>query len=97
MLYAVLAIVFTIIFYSVASYMSFVTASILHRGVVFRLLIPTVKALSFIVIVYTSIIADIILFNAQKYESVAFKNGVMSTVIVSSITTSRDKGGVKHD
>jgi len=96
MLYFVLSIAFTIIMYVVAIYISFVTASILHRGFIFRLLMPTVKALTFIVIVYTSIIADIVLFNAQKYDSVAFKNGVMSTVMVSSLTASRDKGGVKH-
>ncbi|QEM43115.1 membrane protein [Bacillus phage Chotacabras] len=95
MVYFVLSIAFTLIFYIVASYMSYITASILHRGIIFRLIIPTVKAVMFITIVYTSIIADIVLFSGGKYETVAFKNGVMSTVVVTSLTTNKGERGRK--
>ncbi|AEQ34201.1 membrane protein [Bacillus phage Bastille] len=96
MVYLILAIAFTLVFYSVAAYMSYVTASILHRGWIFRLVFPTVKALLFIIIVYTSIIADIVLFNASKYETITYKNGVMSTVMVTSLTTGKEKGGKEN-
>lgn len=49
----------------------------------------------FITIVYTSIIADIVLFSGGKYETVAFKNGVMSTVVVTSLTTNKGERGRK--
>lgn len=49
----------------------------------------------FITIVYTSIIADIVLFSGGKYETVAFKNGIMSTVVVTSLTTNKGERGRK--
>ena len=75
--------------------MSYITASILHRGIMYKLIFPVMKSLAFIIIVYTSIIADILLFRGEKYETITYKNGVMSTVVVTSLTTSKEKGAKK--
>ena len=93
MVYLVLSIVFTVLFYLVVTYMSYITASILHRGIMYKLLFPIMKSLAFIIIIYTSIIADIVLYRGGNYETITFKNGVLSAVVVSSLVTPKEKGG----
>lgn len=93
MIYLFLSIVFTAVFYIVVTYMSYITASILHRGIMYKLIFPILKSIAFIVIIYTSIIADIVLYRGGNYETITFKNGVLSTVVVSSLVTPKEKGG----
>jgi len=91
MIYLIASIILTLVFYAIVTYMSYITASILHQGLIFRLLFPTLKALSFIILVYISIISDIILFRSGMYQTITIKNGLLLVLVTTALTSNRER------
>lgn len=96
MTYLVASIAITSVFYSVACYMSYFTASVLHKGVTYRLAMPILKAVVFILLCYTSIISDVILFNDSMYNVVIVKNGLLLLLVIASLITAKSRKGERR-
>jgi hypothetical protein len=78
------AIVFTLIFYVMAVYMTYAVTFILYKGLQYKLAMPTVKAAMFIILCYISIISDVIMFNSSLYIYITIKNGFLTALAVTS-------------
>jgi hypothetical protein len=87
----ILSIVFTVLLYVFIGYLSYVTASILYRGMLYRLILPTVKAIAFIATSYISIITDVVLYSLGLHSSIVTKNGMLLLLIVMSIVTASSR------
>lgn len=88
--YFTASIVITVLLYSCISYMSFITASILHRGITYRLAVSVLKAAVFISLCYISIISDVILFRVGLYDTITMKNGFLLLLVGASLKYARD-------
>lgn len=84
-----MSIIITIVLYALIAYMSFITASILHTGVIYRLAVPVIKSLVFIALCYISIISDVLLFNGTSYNTIVFKNGLLLLLVAASLYNAR--------
>lgn len=89
MIYFAASISLTILFYFCIAYMSYFTASILHRGIIYKLLITIVKSVVFITLCYISIISDVILFRSELYETITMKNGFLLLLVAASLINSK--------
>jgi hypothetical protein len=91
MTYLTAAIIVTSVLYPILSYMSYVTASILHRGILYRLAGLVLKSGMFILICYTSIISDVILFRGAMYDTITIKNGLLLLLVIAALITAKDR------
>lgn len=90
MTYFTASIVITVLFYACVSYMSFFVASVLHRGITYRLAVSVLKSVVFILLCYISIISDVILFQLGMYSTITEKNGFLLLLVAASLITTRD-------
>ncbi|MNP39180.1 hypothetical protein D3C76_1327430 [compost metagenome] len=97
MTYFTTAVILSSVFYALVSYISFVTASILHNGIIYRLVIPVVKSTLFIAFCYISIISDVIMFRAALYEAITIKNGFLLLLVATSLMNARDGKEIKDE
>jgi hypothetical protein len=97
MTYFTIAIILTTVFYAFVSYISFVTASILHKGITYRLVMPVVKSTLFIAFCYISIISDVIMFRVSLYEALIIKNGFLLLLVATSLIHARDGKETKDE
>lgn len=92
----VASILFTVLFYVFVVYTTYISCAILYKGIKHKLVIPTIKTVSFIIFCYTSIISDVILFSATMYVYIAAKNGLLSVLAVLSITYAVSRKEKEH-
>jgi hypothetical protein len=79
------SIIITSLLYVLISYMSYVSAFILHQGITYRLAAPVIKSAAFILLSYISIISDVILFHSALYSVVTTKNGLLLILVTTSL------------
>ena len=89
----VASILATFLFYSLSTYVSYVAVFILYKGLKYRLFAPLIKTSVFIILCYTSIIADVILFSSLLYPTIAIKNSMLTILLVLSIFNARSVKG----
>ena len=75
--------------------MSYMVAFTLHKGVAFRLAVPIIKSLVFILTCYISIISDVFLFTDSLHKVVTIKNGLLLLLVVASLYTAKNRKGDK--
>jgi len=97
MILLVTSLTFTLIFYIITSYISYITASILHKGIMFKLLFPTIKALAFITLVYISIISDTILYRSEMYQTITIKNGLLLLLVTTALMNNRERKEIEDE
>lgn len=97
MILLVMSLTITLIFYIIISYISYITASILHQGIMFKLLFPTLKALAFIILVYISIISDTILFRSEMYQTITIKNGLLLVLVATALMSNRERKEIQDE
>lgn len=90
MTYFTVSIVVTSLLYACVCYMSFFAASILHKGVTYRLAVTVLKSVVFILLCYISIISDVILFRVGLYDTITEKNGFLFLLVAASLINARD-------
>lgn len=96
MVYFYAAIIVTSVFYVLVSYVSFITVSILHRGILYRLLVPILKSSAFIILCYISIISDVIMFQSVLYDTITIKNGLLLLLVIAALINARDGKETEH-
>lgn len=97
MLYIIAAFTVTTLLYMVISYMSYVSASILHIGVAYRLIEPVLKSSAFILLCYILIISDVILLHSALYKVISIKNGLLLLLVITSLITANNGKGTEHE
>lgn len=85
MAYVITSIVITILLYSCIGYMSFFAASTLHSGITYGLSLTVLKSVVFILLCYTSIISDVVLFRLGMYDRITQKNGFLLLLVAASL------------
>lgn len=78
-------VIISTILYSLVTYIAYLASFILYKGICFKLTVPIVKSGSFILFVYTSIIADIWLYHHSELFSLVIKNSVIFILLVVSL------------
>lgn len=97
MILLVMSLTVTLILYIIISYISYITASILHQGIMFKLLFPILKALAFIILVYISIISDTILFGSEMYHTITIKNGLLLVLVATALMSNRERKEIQDE
>ncbi|WPF70036.1 putative membrane protein [Bacillus phage Z3] len=97
MILLVMSLTVTLILYIIISYISYITASILHQGIMFKLLFPILKALAFIILVYISIISDTILFRSEMYQTITIKNGLLLVLVTTALMSNRERKEIQDE
>lgn len=82
-----ISVAVTAVFYTLIVYVSYITSQILYFGITSRLWMPILKSSLFILVSYTSIISDVILFSNCMYESTLLKNGLLLLLLGTSLIT----------
>jgi hypothetical protein len=90
MSYFAAAIILTSVFYVIVAYMTFFTASILHRGITYKLAVTVLKSSAFIISCYISIISDVILYRSALYDTITYKNGLLLLLVIAALINARD-------
>lgn len=90
MAYVITSIVITILLYSCIGYMSFFVASTLHSGITYGLSLTVLKSVVFILLCYTSIISDVVLFRLRMYDRITQKNGFLLLLVAASLIYAKD-------
>lgn len=80
----VTSIVLTAVLYIILLYASYLSSITLYNGIKYKLALPTLRASSFILFCYISIITDVVLFDASMYVTVMSKNGIL--LVLSAIS-----------
>lgn len=93
MSYTLTAITITIVLYTLLFYMSYISATILHIGLAYRLVIPVVKSSAFILLCYIIIISDIVLLHSELYKVISIKNGSLLLLVVASLLNAKTQKG----
>lgn len=96
MLYIIAALTITIALYLLIFYMSYVSASILHLGITYRLIEPAFKSFAFILLCYTIIISDVVLLYSALYKVISVKNGSLLLLVVTSLLAAKNGKGSDH-
>ncbi|AYJ75143.1 hypothetical protein BSP36_056 [Bacillus phage BSP36] len=93
------SVILTAIFYVLIVYVSYITSQILYMGITNKLMVPVLKSSLFILVSYISIIADVVLFDISRYDSITVKNGLLLLLLCSSLISagSRKETKSEHD
>lgn len=97
MVYFATSISLTILFYSCIAYMSYFTASILHKGIIYKLLITIIKSVVFIMLCYISIISDVLLFRSELYKTITMKNGFLLLLVTTSLISAKKGKEIENE
>ncbi|WCS69431.1 hypothetical protein Goe24_00510 [Bacillus phage vB_BsuM-Goe24] len=91
------SVVLTVIFYVLIVYVSYITSQILYIGVTSRLMLSVIKSSLFILVAYTSIISDVILFYILRYDSISIKNGLLLFLLSTSLVAASSRKETKSE
>lgn len=89
----VVSLALSIILYTLLVYVSYIASFILYKGISYRLIAPTTRALVFLMTSYTSIIADIFLFYQGEHLTIIFKNTIFLLLLAFSYIYARFRRG----
>lgn len=91
MTYFTFCIAITIVLYALIAYMSYITAYILHQGIVYKVAVTIIKTSVFLALCYISIISDVVLFHDSLYKALTIKNGLLLLLVVASLVTAKTR------